>query len=256
MPVFGLATMRGDRDPRRFAQWWVTPWRAEMMRGGHLAVTVRGGPRDFLRGDVGPDPEGSHHGVSLGQWPLTSVYRLMHEGEYRLPVDQPVDRAIRRSWTGRGDVFEGTWGIRLVALDDEAGGAEWQTAAAPRGDIVTAVWARAGRGTPAELLAPAGSVRFELGGAGPWRGPGGELRYVPTGEYEGWYLFRTSIDRAGPLTLRVRPRQQMLSAPKYFLPEMRPAPPVPEEWAGLPRVPAASVAWAREAPAWRPIAIY
>lgn len=255
MPAFGLATARGHRDPRTFSQWWIVPWRPEMSREGTVALTVRGDARTHVAGDVGLDPPRSHHGLSLGHWPHFSVYRLMHEGEYRLPVHQPLDGGERRSWAG-GATFEGTYRIRLVALDDDAGGARWETAAAAASEVVTAIWARAGRSAPAEIETPAGVVAFELGGAGPWHGPGGELRYIPTGEYEGWYVLRTRAAAPGPLSLRVRPRQRMSAAPKYFLPELRAAPPLPAEWSVLPFAPAVRVLEAREAPAWRPVGVY
>jgi hypothetical protein len=256
MPPFGLATARGGRDPRRFPQWWITPWRAEMSRDGRIGVTLRGNPGSRLAGDVGPDPAGEHHGLSLGQWPQVSVYRLMHEGEYRLPLHQPIDGGRRTSWRGSGRVIDGTYGVRLVALDDEAGGAKIETEPTAEGDVVVAIWARAGRSFPAEIVAPAGNVRFELGGRGPWAGSGGELRHVPTGEYEGWYLLRTRVTRAGPVSVTVRPRHEMLSGRKYFLPEVRPEPPVPADWAGLRQAPAARVDWARDTPNWKPLAVY
>ena len=256
MPSFGLATVRGGRDPRGFPQWWIVRWRPEMSPNGRLAVTVHGDPGSTLAGDIGPDPPGTHHGLSLGHWPHVSVYRLMHEGEYRLPVHQPVDPSRRTSGMSGRPSVPGTYGVRLVALDDDAGGAAWITAPVPAGDVVTAIWARAGRAAPAEMQTPSGPVAFEMGGPGPWSGAGGELRYVPTGEYEGWYFLRTRAASPGPLTLGVRPLQQMSSVPKYFLPDLRNAPPVPPEWSSAPFGPAAEIIAAREAPAWRPIGVY
>jgi hypothetical protein len=246
MPSFGLATFRGGRDPRRFAQWWILPWRPDMSADGRLAVTLHGASGSRVGGDVGVDPPGTHHGLSLASWPHFSVYRLMHEGEYRLPVHQPTDPSRRA----------GPYRVRLVALDDDAGGATWTTAPVPAGEIVTAIWARAGRSAPAEIETPSGVVRFELGGVGPWAGAGGELRYVPSGEYEGWYLLRTRVITPGALTLTVRPRQQMTAARKYFLPEMREAPPLPPEWSSVPFVPAAAIVSARETPSWRPVGVF
>ena len=255
MPTFGLATVRGGRDPRRFAQWWVFPWRPEMARDGRFAVTVRGDATSRLGGDVGHDRPGTHHGLSLGQRPDLSVYRLMHEGEYRLPVHLAVEPAERRSWR-HGQPFAGTYGVRLVVLEEVAESAIWETERAPTGEIVTAVWARAGRSGWAEMLTPAGPVAFELAGSGPWKGEGGELRYVSTGDSEGWYVLHTRNPTAGPLSMAVRVRQQMLSVAQYFLPEPKQEPPYPEDWARLARVPLARVVAAREAPYWRAATVY
>src|SRR6185503_14621627 len=46
MPTFGLATVRGRRDPRAIRQWWAVPFRSDMLRDGRLTLTMR-------------DPEGS-----------------------------------------------------------------------------------------------------------------------------------------------------------------------------------------------------
>jgi hypothetical protein len=246
MPPFGLATLRGGRDPRRFAQWWILPWRTGMSADGRVAVTLHGAAGSRLGGDVGVDPPGTYHGLSLAHWPHFSVYRLMHEGEYRLPVHQPTEPSRR----------VGLYRIRIVALDDDAGGATWTTAPAPSGEIVTAVWARAGRAARAEIETQSGVVGFELGGGGPWTGTGGELRHAPGGEYEGWYLLRTRVIEPGAVTLTVRPQQQMTAARKYFLPEHRAAPPLPAEWSTLPFVPAAEIVSAREAPSWRPVGVF
>jgi hypothetical protein len=262
MPAFGLATFRGGRDPRQFPQWWITPWRDDMQAGGRLAVTISGARDSRLGGDIGADTDGVHQGLSLGHWPLVSVYRLMHEGEYRLPVRQPVEPSGRRSFR-HGQSFVGTYGVRIVALDDDAGGARWETAEAPSGTIVTAVWARAGRPAPeaprptAELHTPAGRLTFELGGKGPWKGDVGEWRYVPTAEYEGWFVLRSEIKAPGPLQIDVRPWQRMSWTQKYFLPEIQEGPPpLPPEWAGLPYVPPLRILDGRPAPAWRPVGVY
>ena len=255
MPPFGLATFRGGRDPRAFPQWWLLRWQPAMLTAGRMGLTLRGDAGSRLAGDVGADPPRSHHGLSLGDRPYLSVYRLMHDGEYRLPVHQATEISDRRALR-KGTPFAGTYGVRLVILDDDAGGAAWQSAPAPAGHVVVAVWARAGRQARAEMTTPSGVLPFELGGTGPWRGTGGELRYAATGEYEGWYLLRTSNPRPGPVTVSVRPRQEMLSVPKYFLPEARPAPPVPPDWSSLPLAGLKTIGEASEAPPWRVLAVY
>ena len=132
MPTFGLATVRGRRDPRAIRQWWAVPFRSDMLRDGHVAMTIRDAAGAALVfGDLGaPESEGIDRGLSLGQWPLLSVYRLMHDGEYRLPARQPLEGSRRSEVDGRR--LPGALGIRLVALDATAGPPPWTEAPSPR----------------------------------------------------------------------------------------------------------------------------
>jgi hypothetical protein len=125
MPTFGLATVRGRRDPRTIRQWWAVPFRSEMLRDGRVALTIRDAAGAALVfGDLGTPPsEGIDRGLSLGQWPLLSVYRLMHDGEYRLPARQPLEGSRLSEVDGRR--LPGALGIRLVVLDATAGPPPW-----------------------------------------------------------------------------------------------------------------------------------
>jgi hypothetical protein len=119
MPPFGLATVRGGRDPRTYPQWWRIPWRPEMAPGGRLGLRLRGSEHERLGGEVGvPDRDGACEGLSLGEWPHTSVYRLMHDGEYRLAVRQPLEPATRASRI-EGRVVPGLLGVRVAVIEDE-----------------------------------------------------------------------------------------------------------------------------------------
>jgi hypothetical protein len=119
MPPFGLAAARGGRDPRAFPQWWRARWRPEMAPGGHLALRLRGSEHERLGGDVAvPDREGAYEGISLGEWPHLSVYRLMHDGEYRLAVRQRLEPAPRTSRVD-GRVVPGLLGVRVAVIEAE-----------------------------------------------------------------------------------------------------------------------------------------
>jgi hypothetical protein len=228
-----------------------------MAREERIGLSVRGSARQRLFGDLGtPVPDSVHHGLSLGQWPHLSVYRLMHDGEYRLAVRQPLSGRARTSRRD-GRPLPGILGIRAVILDEDAGGAVWETTAAPSQEVVTGIWARAGRSARADLVAPAGEVRFDFGRPGARSDTGGELRYVATGEYEGWYLMKLDAAPGSPVRLAVRPLHEMSSAPKYFLPELRSGPPpLPLDWAGVPYVGAARIIESREAPPWKPAEVF
>jgi hypothetical protein len=126
MPAFGLATIRGGRDPRTFRQWWAVRFDPRMMKDGRVAVTVEdpaGGAR--LYGDLGVPPgPGVDAGLSLGHWPWLSVYRLMHDGEYRIATRQPLSGVRASAASGRA--LPGALGIRLVTLDEAAGSPPWE----------------------------------------------------------------------------------------------------------------------------------
>jgi hypothetical protein len=179
----------------------------------------------------------------------------MHDGEYRLAARQPLAGAGRVSLV-QGRRLPGTLGVRLVVLDDDVGGARWETAAATAARVVTAVWARAGRSARADLALPAGSLRLDFDRPGPIAAAAGEVRLLPTGEYEGWLVVRTAATPGRPLTLSIRPLHEMTLVPKFFLPELRDGPPIPLDWVGSPYLPPIKVIEAREAPPWRPAVVY
>ena len=132
MPPFGLATVRGGRDPRTFRQWWAVRFDARMVQAGRFALTLAdpaGAGRVY--GDIGaPQGAGVDAGLSLGQWPFLSVYRLMHDGEYRLPARQPLSGSRVSRVDGR--IVPGALGVRLVVLDETAGPPPWETGPSPR----------------------------------------------------------------------------------------------------------------------------
>jgi hypothetical protein len=220
---------------------------------GRLGLELRGPEPARLRGEL-EAPGGVT--LSLGEWPRASVYRLMHDGEYRLPAPPTREPATRRSLAG-GRPLRGGLGVRLVALDDAVGGAAWETAPAPAGERVTAVWARAGRDARAELRLPGGSLRLDFEHPGDVAGPAGEVRFERTGEYEGWFLIRIADAPEGPLRLEVRPFHELSSVPRYFLPEPRDEmPPLPPEWQDLAFAPLMAVHVADPAPEWQPAATW
>jgi hypothetical protein len=132
MPTFGLATIRGRRDPRTIRQWWAVPFRSDMLRDGRVALTMRDtAGAAVVFGDLAtPGSGGIDPGLSLGQWPLLSVYRLMHGGEYRLPARQPL--AGSRWSEADGRRLPGALGIRLVVLDPAAGPPPWSGRPSPK----------------------------------------------------------------------------------------------------------------------------
>lgn len=84
MPTFGLASVRGRRDPATFRQIWRTPIDEDLLAAGELKIRVSGDGGMRVFGDIRAGGEGPR--LSIGNWPYLSVYRLMHEGQYRLPT--------------------------------------------------------------------------------------------------------------------------------------------------------------------------
>lgn len=100
MPTYGLATVRGHRDPAAFRQIWRAPISDEMLAAGRLELRVTGGAGARIFGDVRAGHEGPR--LSVGEWPYLSVYRLMHEGQYRLPTPSaPAQACEARGLSGR-----------------------------------------------------------------------------------------------------------------------------------------------------------
>ena len=100
MPRFGLATLRGHRRPEEFRQMWRAPLDEATLSQGLLAIKVLGDGGMRLFGDIRAGSDGPR--LSVGQWPHVSVYRLMHEGQYRLPeFDAPPQACAATAFGGR-----------------------------------------------------------------------------------------------------------------------------------------------------------
>jgi hypothetical protein len=253
MPTFGLATVRGGRDARGLRQWWRTPWRPEMAAGSRIGLTIDGDPDVRLHGDLGaPLRPASYEALSLGEWPHLSVYRLMHEGEYRLPAGRALE-GERRAGARGGRSLPGVLSVRAVVSDDDVGGARWQTAPAPAARIVTAMWARVARQERAlvEVAGRVHAIDFARAAVGD------PVRFVPTGEGEGWLVLKADAERGRPLTIAFTPVLGTSVVPRVFAPELRAGlPPLPLDWSGLPYVPAARILESRTSPPWRPARVF
>lgn len=103
MPAFGLASVRGHRDPATFRQTWRAPIGEDLLAAAELRIRVRGDATMRVFGDIREGDEGPR--LSIGNWPHLSVYRLMHEGQYRLPVgDAPPQACSAKGLSGRPGV--------------------------------------------------------------------------------------------------------------------------------------------------------
>ena len=100
MPSFGLATFRGRRNPATLRQMWRVPVTEEALASAEMKIRISGDASLSLFGDLRPGNEGPR--LSIGLWPDLSVYRLMHEGQYRLPTfDAPPQACDLEGRSGR-----------------------------------------------------------------------------------------------------------------------------------------------------------
>jgi len=100
MPTFGLASVRGRRDPAAFRQVWRTPIDESLLAPGELRIRVTGEAGTRVFGDIRAGGGGPR--LSIGNWPYLSVYRLMHEGQYRLPTFKAPEQAcLAQGLSGR-----------------------------------------------------------------------------------------------------------------------------------------------------------
>jgi len=100
MPTFGLASVRGRRDPAAFRQIWRTRIDESLLASGELRIRVGGEARTRVFGDIRAGGGGPR--LSIGNWPYLSVYRLMHEGQYRLPTFKAPEQAcVAQGLSGR-----------------------------------------------------------------------------------------------------------------------------------------------------------
>jgi hypothetical protein len=82
---------------------WGTPIAEDVLAAGELKIRVSGDPTIRVFGDIRDGNEAPR--LSIGDWPHLSVYRLMHEGQYRLPVDAaPAQACSARGLAGRPGV--------------------------------------------------------------------------------------------------------------------------------------------------------
>ena len=108
MPTFGLASVRGRRDPATFRQIWRARIDEGLLASGEFRIRLSGEAGTRVFGDIRPGNGGPR--LSIGNWPYLSVYRLMHEGQYRLPTFKAPAQACDASG------LSGRPGIALVRI--------------------------------------------------------------------------------------------------------------------------------------------
>jgi hypothetical protein len=249
MPHLPLGTTAGGRDPAWFPQWWALSLdRAQRERlGAQVDVGLLVSPAcggtgmslgaDNFRRDEGRDYEGP----SFEEWRKVSVYRLLYDGEHRLPVRRRRPVVERRSGRVEGERYEPLdVDLRIDLVVPRAGGGrlEWETAPAGAGRPDTLVTFRAESGRAGEGLlhvvgADVAPVSFPLASREPFAREAGSIRmwYTPErlGEdrAEGLYLVKipSSLVRSGqPVRLLVTMPARLSTEERYFA--VRPAPAV------------------------------
>jgi hypothetical protein len=250
MPRFGLASLRFHRDPRAFRQWWALAFDSRMAPGGgRLGVEVRGGAGDVLFGRLLARP-GVDDGPSLGQWPALSVYRLMHDGEYRLTTEQPLAGFGRVSASLDGPL-PAVLSVRLVEVAAPSPTARWSTAPGPDGPWQTAVKLHLGGVSRLAVTLPGDEILLDLDGR-EHAGRTSAARYEQTGPDAGWLRVRSDAGTAGPRTLSLRCLPSLAGGPRFVELQAEAAPAAE----GPVLLPLARIEESGAAPSWRPLRVY
>jgi hypothetical protein len=225
MPRLPEDTTVGGRDWRGYPQWWALSLTPEMLPVGDAPVRVRlraeGDSQVVLRGDRFPAQDTVYEGPSFGDWPQLVAVKLQYDGDYRIPIRQPLGSERTESLVVDGEraqPWRGRHRIRLVTLAANEGWLSWESAA-PAADARAAAFAftaLAAGNRSAELSVDGVTVAsFPLGGGSAFDQTSGGVRlcFRGTGDPDhplGQYALSGVPVRAGrPVRFDVRFRTGM-----------------------------------------------
>jgi len=237
MVDMGESTVTGGRNPHRYRQWWalplprhapVLPERAPAVVNIKLEVAPTS-PSFTIYGDRFRDQERRYEGPSFGDTPHTSAPKLEYDGDYRLPVNVPLESAGSSSFLIEGSdrtPLASVLRMRLVTLTSNEGSYAWDSPSVTPGEAA-ALSFRAfshGEGEAELLVGGAPVLRFPLGSSSDFDVAGSSyaLCYradAPRGDNEyGSYLLRLPEDsvQGGPVRLGVRFRSGMSRTRRFF----------------------------------------
>jgi hypothetical protein len=242
MPRLRESTATGGRDRRGYPQWWalrLDPAAVPTNAGEPLRIRLRvpEGTQAVLRGDRFTGQDREYEGPSLGDWPNYVALKIEYDGDYRLPVTEPLrsldseSAVVRRS--GEIKAMAAVHRIRVVVPGSNEGRIEWETAPAAAAGPTTFVFAAySGTRGEAELrIAGAPLLRFPLGARESFEASGGGWRLCHRAEaprqdraYGEYVLVGPAPGRA-PLSLSVAYRAGLSQEPMFFVIDRRAASP-------------------------------
>jgi hypothetical protein len=235
MPRLRESTATGGRDWRGYPQWWVLPldpeWLPPAGQPLRVALSVSGGEL-LLGGDRFAGQQRVYQGPSFGDWPHAVALKLEYDGDYRIPVTEPlqsqatrsfvVDEAGRRPWPG-------VHRIRLLTLRNTEGSLDWRSAALPRAGpaaLVFSAWS-GNRGEAALHAGQAPVIRFPLYSRGPFDVTAGGVRLCYRYEGErgdkayGSFALSGPVETLGPpeapVPAQLRFHAGLSDLPMYFV---------------------------------------
>jgi 4-amino-4-deoxy-L-arabinose transferase-like glycosyltransferase len=242
MPRLRESTATGGRDRRGYPQWWalrLDPAALPTNAGEPLRIrlSVPEGTQAVLRGDRFTGQDREYEGPSFGDWPHYVALKIEYDGDYRLPVSEPLrsldseSAVVRRS--GEGKTIAAVHRIRVVVPGSNEGRIEWESApAAAAGPTAFVFAAYSGTRGEAEMrIAGTPLLRFPLGARESFEASGGGWRLCHRAEpprqdraYGEYVLVGPAPGRA-PLSLSVAYRAGLSQEPMFFVIDRRAASP-------------------------------
>ncbi len=241
MPRLRESTATGGRDRRGYPQWWalrLDPAALPTNAGEPLRIrlSVPEGTQAVLRGDRFTGQDREYEGPSFGDWPHYVALKIEYDGDYRLPVSEPLrsldseSAVVRRS--GEGKAIAAVHRIRVVVPASNEGRIEWESAPAAAGRTAFVFAAYSGTRGEAEMrIAGAPFLRFPLGARESFEASGGGWRLCHRAEPPrqdrayGEYVLVGPAPARAPLSLSVAYRAGLSQEPMFFVIDRRAASP-------------------------------
>lgn len=236
MPRLRESTSTGGRDWRGYPQWWVLPLdRDSLPPAGQplrIAISVSGGEL-LLGGDRFAGQQRVYQGPSFGDWPHAVALKLEYDGDYRIPVTQPLLSETTRSFVvdaaGQRRPWRGVHRIRIVTLRNTEGSLDWRTGPL-RGTgtaaLVFSAWS-GNRGGAALQAGGAPAISFPLYSRAPFDVAAGAVHLCYRFEGErgekayGSFALVGPVAALGtpdaPVTAQLRFHAGMSDLPMYFV---------------------------------------
>jgi 4-amino-4-deoxy-L-arabinose transferase-like glycosyltransferase len=175
MPNMGESTTIGGRNPRRYRQWWAFPLGNDLIPRSapttlRIRLTASGREPIRLYGDRFDGQDRVYDGPSFGNWPRVSAQKMEYDGDYRLPVTEPLASEGTRSFLvdkkGNRTPFNGVLRLRVVTLTSNLARYEWESDTGPAPGLRSALafFGYSNGSKPADLWVEANrAVSFPLG---------------------------------------------------------------------------------------------
>jgi hypothetical protein len=234
MPRLREGTATGGRDWRGYPQWWalrLDPAALPSDAMVPLVVRVSSSAPVRLGADHWRDEAHVYEGPSFGDWPHMVAGKLEYDGDYRIPITEPLGSLDTRTLVvdaqRRRKPLRAVARIRIVTLKHDQGWQSWRSGAPSDGRAALAFSAWSGNRGDAELWVDgAPRLRFPLGSSQDFKVEAGRYRICYCAEaprgYKpyGTYFFLAPASPTA-VTLEVRFLTGMSTRPMFFIVDRR-----------------------------------